>query len=128
MSLVAKNSRWLSYEEARALGRLHVYQFERCGPKYRGGGVYVLAFDNGIKIGMAKNLCSRMKHYQSPWIREIKKAAYYATANPGLLEHKLKNQFARCIVNTNSTEFILGMSFEYLVRDIERSPFFQNSA
>lgn len=105
----------------------YINEFARCERSYRGSGIYVLKFDNGIKIGMAKNICNRVKHYESPWIREVQQQAFYKTRNPLALELFLKRHFKRSIVTHNSSEFLVGNTFEYVVRFIENNRFFKSS-
>lgn len=79
---------------------------------YKKSGIYIIQFDNGIKIGISKNINSRMHGvYRSPWVREIKQVKVYAHNNPRHLEQAVINRFKSNIVN-NSKEFITGVEFD----------------
>ena len=114
----------MTYDEARTLGQLHLYQYERCAPTYQGQGVYVIEFHNGIKVGMAKNIQSRLKAYRSPWIRPIVNIQCYKTPNPAYLEKRILKKYSKLIIAAGSSEFVSGTTFEHMVKAIEATRLF----
>jgi hypothetical protein len=75
-------------------------------------GIYLIQFNNGIKIGMAKNCPKRIQSYKSPWIKSILRAEFISCQFPALVENTLKQWFTYNIISDNSTEFITGIQYE----------------
>lgn len=114
------SNRGLTVKEAYELGRGWVVEIAECAANYRGSAVYVLEFDNGIKIGMAKNLVNRLKNYRSPWTRKIMRGAYFKSLAPNILEKFLKTKFKH-FTEEGSTEFLYQITFEEIVNFIKNN-------
>lgn len=79
---------------------------------YKKCGIYIIEFDNGIKIGKSNNINSRIhSQYKKPWCREIKRIKVYACRNFNAIELSVKKYFKDYIKN-NSTEYITGVDFD----------------
>lgn len=69
-------------------------------------GVYAILFENGVKIGKAKDLSERVGTYCSPWCRDIKDFTFVKCENCDEVEKKaleLLREIYR--LEENSTEF-----------------------
>ena len=66
--------------------------------------LYIAEFDNGCKIGMTKNLKSRVNEYLKPWSRVLLGVKVLQCDNPAEVEKHLKVCF-RSHRMGNSTEF-----------------------
>ena len=71
---------------------------------FQGEGIYLLEFDNGVKIGMTRGINTRIKAYTSPWCKPILRATYFRTSNSASIEAQIINKFK---------DFALGHSPEY---------------
>lgn len=76
--------------------------------KYRGSGLYVLEFADGVKVGIGKNLCNRLKFYEMPFIKPVSKGYYFKCLNPARFETILKRHFSR-FTKLGSSEYFHGV-------------------
>jgi len=86
-------------------------------------GVYVIEFDNGIKIGRTNNLMNRIDHYKSPWCRPIKSIWIMECCWPDYAEASIKSFLKENITSDNSTEFITNTPLERVLNVVEGSQF-----
>lgn len=115
----------MTYNEAKALGRLKTFEFSKCEPTYKGSGIYVIEFDNGIKFGMSKHIQSRLSNYEAPWVREPIQYQCYKSKSAPSLENLIKTTFQKNITFANSREFISGVSFNDVLLFLENNEFFK---
>lgn len=121
-------SKVITVHEARLLGVYHRHCFSRVSENYCGSALYVIQFERGIKVGITQRLKERLSYYRKPWCQEIKAIQCYKHPNPADLESFLKKNFVREAGRPlSSSEFIVGNSFEYLIRFIERNGFYTGS-
>jgi hypothetical protein len=75
-------------------------------------GIYILEFDNGIKIGTSIQVRTRLKTYKNPWCKEIKQFNIFPCVNPHIIEKLLLNHFKNRLHSETSKEFFLNVSFK----------------
>lgn len=87
--------------------------------------VYLVLFDNGIKIGMTSNLKNRIQTYKQAWCRPIKEIWYMESQYPRIVEESLLKHFKKNRINKHS-EFIINISIEEAIKilngPLKRSP------
>lgn len=118
-------SKQMTVKEAHELGLSYILNIQECKSSYRGKGIYILDFGNGIKIGMAKNITNRIKYYKSPWCRPIINEAYFKCQNEQALERFIKRIFKNNIKTEGSSEFLTNISFIKVVEFIKNNKYFQ---
>lgn len=74
---------------------------------------YIVAFDNGIKIGCCNDFKRRLKQYQQPFCRPILKYWEYTSPNAFNLETAAKKHFRMKSHKTNH-EFLLNVNFKHI--------------
>jgi len=116
-------SKQLTYEEAKYLGLLRKLRIEDCDGKYRGSALYVLKFEQGVKIGIAKNLVNRLKYYYTPWSRPIIDTCFFKTLTPSTMELEIKRKYAH-ITEEGHTEYFKEDVFLEILQHIVKSPFY----
>ncbi len=71
--------------------------------------VYIIQFDNGIKVGKSKNFKNRLLAYTKPWSREIRNILVFKLTGVydimSTVECELIKKF-KSDINRNSSEFI----------------------
>lgn len=121
-------SKSITADEAKELGVFNRHTFASCDPDYPGSGVYLIEFDNGIKVGMAKSIRIRLESYAKPWVRPIKNIACYRTTQALALESQIKRRFSRSRGHTpGSSEFLIATTFNFVKSEIEKDPFFHRA-
>ena len=96
-------------------------------------GIYLIEFNNGIKVGHSNNCLERIRTYLSPWCREIINAYYLECHYPKLVEKQVLNRYKRNIKTEYSTEFITDVSLKELMdygyskRNVSHKGMWQNS-
>lgn len=63
-------------------------------------GIYIIEFEEGIKIGMSDQLNEKVKTYKNPWIKPIKSI------------HTLECQFPQYV--KNQIKFVLEFKMDYM--------------
>lgn len=87
-------------------------------------GLYIIKFNNGVKIGVASNIKKRINSYRSPWCRDFEAIAVYQTSNPIYIENILKERF-RLSTKPGSNEFFYDVDFEKIVNYVENNRFYK---
>lgn len=82
--------------------------------------VYVIEFENGIKVGWARELNSRLNDYIYPWTVPIKSVHYVQTPFPQYVESKIKARLRHKFNHSWSTEFIAGGNLEEVLNELRR--------
>lgn len=121
-------SKIITPEEARILGMYDRHCFSATSKDYRGAGLYVIEFERGIKIGISNKLRERIKTYEHPWCQVIRNIRCYKHPNPRVLETFLKKTLVRPSgEDIGSTEFIVGNSFDYIIKFVERNHYYASA-
>lgn len=76
-------------------------------------GVYMVQFDNGIKVGISDNCHERFNTYRQEWNRPIKQTCFIKCQYPRMVEYKTTNKFKSNIIGV-SKEFIQGIEFDII--------------
>lgn len=114
----------MTIKEAYALGLRDRFDIAPCTEHYKGAGLYVLKFNSGIKIGISRNLKSRLDSYKHPWCRLVIDSFYVKTKASVKLEGLLKTKF-REFAKDGSTEFFYGvLLYDEIVNFIKNNPFY----
>lgn len=66
-------------------------------------GVYLIEFENGVKIGKTTNFMRRFREYNRPWMHKIINIWFLKTKHLDEIEQKIKDQYF--IYSSKSTEF-----------------------
>jgi len=77
-------------------------------------GLYIVEFENGIKIGISNNVHERLESYKKPWCRPIVNSFIVECQCPIQLELRIKKQFKKSITYNESTEFITGVTVDII--------------
>lgn len=117
----------MTVKEAYKLGRQATLEVVEVDTSYRGQGIYVIEFERGIKVGRSNKLCSRLKHYDSPWIQHKQRIKVYRATNSVNLERHIKWRLGR-YKHENSPEFLVGIPFEKVIAFIEGVNGFKKAA
>jgi len=91
-----------------------------CKEHYKGSGIYVIDFGTGVKIGMSRNIKSRLKSYRSPWVKPIVRVTCFKTFNYVEVEKLIKDKFSSYTTG-NSEEFFTGKNIYEEVLDFIKS-------
>lgn len=119
------NSKYITIPETYQLKISSRHTIEECLPSYTGQGLYLVEFDNGIKIGISSKLRGRLEEYKHPWCRDIKRVKCFKTKQSRALEKLLKKTFKRYIAHKNSTEYIINCSMENILSFIKRNRYYK---
>lgn len=82
-------------------------------------GVYLIKFENGLKIGMSNDIIQRLEMYKSPWMKKILKIWYVECQNPKIVETKIKEDYKKFIKSPKSSEFLTDIHEEEIIRSME---------
>lgn len=85
-------------------------------PKYRSkGGIYIIQFDTGIKIGVSKNFKQRFtEQYLKPWCKPIIKYQMIHSYKAKYIEKAIKTYYKNFTVK-GSNEFFFGITFDDVI-------------
>jgi hypothetical protein len=114
----------ITTSEAKELGLHRRYSFSRTSSNHRGSGLYVIQFENGIKIGIGSNLKARLESYKYPWCRPIISMICYKHPNPQAKELSLKHAFKNHMAS-GTKEFIVNVPLESVINFIETDGFYR---
>lgn len=120
------NHKHLSLEEIYSISYPNRHEFKRCKNTYKGSGLYIIQFETGIKIGVSRNLKSRLSFYKAPWTQQMKEIICYQCPNPTRLEHMLKKYFKQ-YTTENSTEYFVGLPMEILIKFLEERQLYKST-
>jgi hypothetical protein len=81
--------------------------------------LYVVQFDNGLKVGCCKNITNRMMSYQRPWCYPFLRSKDWKTEKASQLEKEVITRF-KSNSKASSKEYFYGLSFNELVAWIEK--------
>ena len=84
-------------------------------------GVYLLEYDDGLKIGMSANIQRRIRDYNKPWCRPVLRSIFFYCENFQDLEVEVLQKSKKYLDFTvNSNEWITGISFDDMVNNITK--------
>lgn len=82
--------------------------------------VYLLEYSDGIKIGMSSDFIARLKNYLKPWAKDVLSVHYVERPYPRYLEALMLDHFKDSIEYRSSTEYVVGLSINILLWQLER--------
>ncbi len=77
------------------LGDLMIARFKTTRRVKEGQNCYIIAFQNGTKVGCTNNLITRLKAYERPWCQSILASHEYDSEYSYELESFLKHHFSK---------------------------------
>lgn len=84
-------------------------------------GIYLLEFEDGMKIGMSANIKRRIKDYEKPWCKPILNKIFFYYEDFQDLELEILRKSKKYVDFTvNSNEWITGISFEKMVINMDK--------
>jgi hypothetical protein len=75
--------------------------------------VYLLQFEDGVKVGFTTNPVRRRTTYETPWTQPIINDFLFQHSNAAEIEREIKRRFKK-YAHPKSKEFFVGLSFEEL--------------
>lgn len=129
MTNKTKVSKYLTIQESWDLGVQYLNDYSECLPTYRGAGIYIIEFSNGVKIGYSRNICQRVKTYQYPWCRHFIAIKCYKSRNPKQLEQYLLSYYYKQNKHTikNTVEFFPALTLQRITEFLEKSKYFRRT-
>ena len=119
MDYMSRNyTKKITINEIRSLGYYRRLRIRRALESSRKAGVYIVAFQDGLKVGKAANLKRRLAFYKKPWCKPVVAIKCYATVNPHILERMVLEHFQHRRL-TRVSEFLRGVTIEQVCAFIE---------
>lgn len=99
----------------------YIKSYTKTTHRYPFEGIYVLEFEDGIKVGRSKNIKDRIASYDKPWCKSIISSTFYYCDFTVTLEQEILNKSKDYIdYHSNSQEWIVGISYKEMISRVDK--------